>query len=646
MKSRRAETSIAVACCAAILVLSPPAEARRILEVGHQPYLQLGDAPLATTGPGVGERDQIVIVWQTTESGMGDAPTDFFEVGYRRVGEPGLTPAAPIGTLATGSGTRVNHWVTITELDYGEQYEYQVIHKREPGNPVIVAAYAGAFSTRKRHDDTAPFSFAVTGDNAHARLPETVPVFEMVMGRIAALAPAFVMLVGDGVQDLGEHPEYDYRFNESLVPNQSAFVRNHVEYFCMGNHEAYTNDGGPALDNYHVPSPVSGVTSPVAGPVGESPEKNYSYDYGLAHFTIFDATAWGGPGNSDARQSAIVTWLQADLNASSQPWKIVVGHYPPKSGVGRPDTEGDMAAEVIPVLVQAGADVLLCGHIHTYQRSFPLTGYAGGDVTYLTDQSPLFVNRDLYIKGDHVIEIVVAPGGMPFDGNVPNRLPGWLARAFGENNGGRAGPMLVEVDQRFLKLRYVAADNGEVMDEVVIHVPAPVITLSHTVFNRTIFLGEDLPKDTFTIRNGGIGTLNYTIEDDAFWLTQSPTTGDSTGEPDPIDISYDEVSGLEVGQYTAVITVSDEEAANSPQTILVNLTVRTVSPDFDYDGDVDEEDFGHLQACLTGTGATQTEPRCQNADVNNDEVIDGIDISILRGCLSGPGVRADPNCAD
>lgn len=646
MKSRPVETLIAVACCAAILVLSPPAEARRILEVKHQPYLQLGDAPLTTTGSGIGSTDQIAIVWQTTESGTGDAPNDFFEVGSRRLGEPAFTPAAAIDTLATGSGTRVNHWVTITGLDYGEQHEYQLIHKREPDNPVIIATYTGTFTTRKRHDDTDSFRFAVTGDNAHTGLPETVPVFEAVMARVTALEPAFLVLVGDGVQDLGEHPEYDYRFDESLVPNQSAFVRNHVEYFCMGNHEAYTNDGQPALDNYHVPTPVPGITSPVAGPAGESPEKNYSYDYGLAHFTVFDATAWGGPGNSDLRQSAIMTWLQADLNASSQPWKIVVGHHPPKSSVGRPDTEGEMAAEVTPVLVQAGADVLLCGHIHTYQRSFPLTGYAGGDVTYLNSQSPLFIDRDLYIKGDHVIEIVVAPGGMPFDGNVPNPLPGWLARALGENNGGRAGPMLVEVDQRFLRLQYVAADNGEVMDQVVVHVPAPVIALSHTVFNRTIFLGDDLPKDTFTVTNGGIGTLNYTIEDDAVWLSQSPTMGDSTEEPDPIEISYDQVSELVVGQYTAVITISDEGAANNPQTITVNLMVRTVSPDFDYDGDVDQKDFGHLQACLTRTGAPQPEPGCQNADLNNDEVVDGIDISILRGCLSGPGVRADPTCAD
>ena len=630
---------------AAGLISVQAAQARRVLEVKHQPYLQPGDAPLASTGPGIGDTDQIVIVWQTIESGTGDPPDDFFEVEYRRAGDPTFLPATPIDTLATGVETRANHSVTITGLDYGEQYEYRVTHKREPGAPVVVTSYAGTFRTRRSPGDTASFTFAATGDHVHDWYLETVPRFEAVMARITALAPAFVVLMGDGVQNLGIHPEYDYRFDESLVPNQSAFVRNHVEYLCIGNHEAYADSGQPALDNYDVPIPVQGVTSPVGGPAGEPPEKNYSYDDGLAHFAVFDSTAWGGPDESDERQSAILTWLGADLAASSQPWKIVVGHQPPKSGVGRPDTEGDMAAEVIPVLVQQGADVLLCGHIHTYQRSFPLTGHAGGDVTYLTPESPLFVTDDLYIKGDHVIEIIVAPGGMAFDGDVPDPLPGWLATGFGENNGGEPGPVYVDVSQSSLRLQYVAADDGAVMDEVVIHVPAPVITLSDGSFERTVFLGDSLPDDAFTIANRGIGTLEYTMADDASWLSVSPDGGTSAGEADPIDVIYD-VAGLAVGSYAATITVSADGAANTPQTVTVHVTVETVSPDFDHDGDVDQADFGHLQACLTGQGVAPEDPACFDADVDDDNDVDQEDFTVLRVCLSGANVPVERTCDD
>lgn len=68
--------------------------------------------------------------------------------------------------------------------------------------------------------------------------------------------------------------------------------------------------------------------------------------------------------------------------------------------------------------------------------------------------------------------------------------------------------------------------------------------------------------------------------------------------------------------------------------------------DFDLDGDVDQEDFGYLQACLSGPGIAQTDSACRNARLDDDEDVDQEDFAILRSCLSGPGVRADVNCAN
>ncbi|MBI4579168.1 MAG: hypothetical protein HY718_05665, partial [Planctomycetes bacterium] len=65
--------------------------------------------------------------------------------------------------------------------------------------------------------------------------------------------------------------------------------------------------------------------------------------------------------------------------------------------------------------------------------------------------------------------------------------------------------------------------------------------------------------------------------------------------------------------------------------------------DFDGDGDVDGEDFGHLQACLTGVGGTFL-PGCQDADLDGDFDVDGLDIAIFLGCLSGPHIVADTSC--
>ena len=60
--------------------------------------------------------------------------------------------------------------------------------------------------------------------------------------------------------------------------------------------------------------------------------------------------------------------------------------------------------------------------------------------------------------------------------------------------------------------------------------------------------------------------------------------------------------------------------------------------DFDSDGDVDQEDFGHLQGCLSGAGVPQTDPNCIGADLDKDTDVDQEDLSGLRDCLSGPNV--------
>jgi hypothetical protein len=66
--------------------------------------------------------------------------------------------------------------------------------------------------------------------------------------------------------------------------------------------------------------------------------------------------------------------------------------------------------------------------------------------------------------------------------------------------------------------------------------------------------------------------------------------------------------------------------------------------DFDHDTDVDQSDFGHLQACLTGDNQGPTAPGCQNADVDHDGDVDESDAAILLGCMAGAQVLVDPMC--
>jgi|GEM_PF-1086384 len=97
------------------------------------------------------------------------------------------------------------------------------------------------------------------------------------------------------------------------------------------------------------------------------------------------------------------------------------------------------------------------------------------------------------------------------------------------------------------------------------------ISTSSLEFSATAS-GDNLPTQTFQISNSGGGTLDWNITDDASWLSCSPTSG--TGNDDII-VSVDS-SGLSAGTYTCTISVSSNNAINSPQTISVTLTVTSL----------------------------------------------------------------------
>ena len=68
--------------------------------------------------------------------------------------------------------------------------------------------------------------------------------------------------------------------------------------------------------------------------------------------------------------------------------------------------------------------------------------------------------------------------------------------------------------------------------------------------------------------------------------------------------------------------------------------------DFDDDGDVDLEDFGLFQTCLTGSGFAQEEERCRPTRLDLDEDVDADDFGIFQACLTGANIEGDPHCAD
>jgi hypothetical protein len=173
--------------------------------------------------------------------------------------------------------------------------------------------------------------------------------------------------------------------------------------------------------------------------------------------------------------------------------------------------------------------------------------------------------------------------------------------------------------------------------------PSPAIQLSTDTLTPAAWIGSSPANDSFTVRNVGVGTLNYQITDDVGWLSVSPDDGASTGEADTITVMYS-TDALPGGTHNATITVSDPNAWNDPQTIDVTLLIESVGPDFDGDGDVDLRDYGHLQTCYTGQGNAQKATECLDARLDEDEDVDPDDFSIFQGCMTAADVPANPNC--
>jgi len=60
----------------------------------------------------------------------------------------------------------------------------------------------------------------------------------------------------------------------------------------------------------------------------------------------------------------------------------------------------------------------------------------------------------------------------------------------------------------------------------------------------------------------------------------------------------------------------------------------TTEADLDRDGDVDHEDFGLFQRCLSGPGISY-EPLCRDANLDDDYDVDIQDFTLFQACMNG-----------
>ena len=263
-------------------------------------------------------------------------------------------------------GETNEHEVRLAELRPYTRYYYSVGDRAT----VLAAGQDCSFVTSPPLGAVRRVRVWILGDSgAHGSAQDRVlQAYDAFTNR----APADVwLLVGDNAYDAGTSLQYRAGF---FTPFR-ARLRSIVAWPARGNHDLIRK--GPDNDYYDF------FTLPAAGEAGGTPSNTeawYSFDYANVHFVCLDAERLSG-----STAGAMLEWLRHDLAATRQEWLIAYWHHPPYSK-GSHDSDSDdlMTAArrvFLPVLEQGGVDLVVCGHSHSYERSFLLDGHYGPSAT-------------------------------------------------------------------------------------------------------------------------------------------------------------------------------------------------------------------------------------------------------------------------
>lgn len=121
---------------------------------------------------------------------------------------------------------------------------------------------------------------------------------------------------------------------------------------AVGNHDARSAGAAPYFEYF----------GPNAGPAGRG---YYSYDLGGWHVVVLNSTGDVGRGSAQER------WLRADLAAHPARCTLAYWHHPRFSS--GPHGNSAKMADLWRTLYDAGADVVISGHDHLYERFAPQT---------------------------------------------------------------------------------------------------------------------------------------------------------------------------------------------------------------------------------------------------------------------------------
>jgi hypothetical protein len=180
---------------------------------------------------------------------------------------------------------------------------------------------------------------------------------------VTSIAPAAVLLLGDIQYESGTLSD----FNTFYQPTWG--VHKSITYPAPGNHEYQTSGAAGYFDYYN------GVGVP-SGRAGTRGQGYYSFNLGTWHIVSLNSNCGlvGGCGVGSPQE----VWLRADLAANPAACTIAYWHHPRYSSGSHGDNAITQA--LWQALYDYGADLILAGHDHDYERFAPQTATGTLDV--------------------------------------------------------------------------------------------------------------------------------------------------------------------------------------------------------------------------------------------------------------------------
>lgn len=216
---------------------------------------------------------------------------------------------------------------------------------------VADGSFRTAWTTRDK-----PVRVLAMGDSGNLS-PEQFAVRDRMM---EVESDVFLHL-GDMAYGDGTFPEFEERVFAVYRDLMSAIPA----WPTPGNHEYKTGLADGYIGVYYLPEQAPRATDN---------EYYYSFDYGNVHFISLDSNEYRyvttlGPGDDD-----MLGWLERDLEeAQDADWIIAFMHHPPYSSGSHGNTNWVLQV-IVPMLEEAGVDLVLAGHDHHYERTHPILG--------------------------------------------------------------------------------------------------------------------------------------------------------------------------------------------------------------------------------------------------------------------------------